>query len=168
MPQHFYRRNLPHMQKDARPHFLTFCTHRRAILHAWARSLTLECCVHEHDVSIDLHAAVVMPDHVHLIFTPLIDQERSEVVALAQITKSIKSASAHMINRRLGRHGPVWQIESFDRVLRSSEQLDAKIAYLRANPVRRGLVSLPEEWPWLWMPTEPRIFFPQPAHNKTV
>lgn len=69
MPQHFYRRNLPHMQKDARPHFLTFCAHHRTILPDWARSLTLECCLHEHDVKIDLHAAVVMADHVHLIFS---------------------------------------------------------------------------------------------------
>jgi len=163
MPQHFYRRNLPHVQKDARSHFLTFCTHHRAILPEWARAITLECCVHEHDAKIDLHAVVVMPDHVHLIFTPLIDYQRLEVVALAQITKSIKGASAHLINRRLGRTGTVWQIESFDRVLRSSEQLDAKIAYLRANPVRRGLVSLPEEWPWLWLPTGPRVFLPQPV-----
>jgi REP element-mobilizing transposase RayT len=161
MPPHFYRRNLPHMQKDARPHFLTFCTHHRAILPEWARAGTLGCCVHEHDLKIDLHAAIVMPDHVHLIFTPLIDCGRSEVVALAQITKSIKGASAHLINRRLRRTGTVWQIESFDRVLQSSEQLDANIAYLRANPVRRGLASLPVESPWLWMPTGPRVFLPQ-------
>ena len=114
--------------------------------------------MHEHDVKIDLHIAVVMPDHVHLIFTPLIDFERSEVVALAQITKSIKGASAHLINRRVGRIGTVWQIESFDRVLRTSEQLDAKIAYVRANPARAGLVSLPADWPWLWVPTTPRMF----------
>jgi REP element-mobilizing transposase RayT len=151
------------MQKDARPHFLTFCTHNRQILPDWARKVTLECCIHEHDVKIDLHVVVIMPDHVHLIFTPLVDYERSEVIALAQITKSIKGASAHLINRRLGRKGPVWQIESFDRVLRSSEQLDSKIAYVRANPVRAGLVSLPEEWPWMWTPAMPRIFLPQPA-----
>jgi hypothetical protein len=87
----------------------------------------------------------------------LIDFERSEVVALAHVTKSIKGASAHLINRRFGRSGRFWQSESFDRVLRSSEHLDAKIA-LQANQVRRGLVTLPEEWPWL--PTGPRIFLP--------
>ena len=155
MPKHFYRRNLPHLQKDFKPHFLTFCTHRRAVLPDWARAITLNCCVHEHTAKIDLHVAVVMPDHVHLIFTPLVNEERPEVVALAEITKSIKGASAHLINQQMGSRGTVWQVESFDHVLRRSEQLDAKIAYLRANPVRAGLVNVPEEWPWLWTPSAP-------------
>jgi REP element-mobilizing transposase RayT len=162
VPKHFYRRNLPHFQKDFRPHFLTFCTYRGAILPEWARSITLACCLHEHNVKIDLKVAVVMPDHVHIILTPLVDYERLEVVSLEQITKSIKGASAHLINRRLGSRGTVWQVESFDRVLRCSEQLDAKVAYVKANPVRAGLVSVPEEWPWLWTPSAPR-FISKPA-----
>ena len=67
---------------------------------------------------------------------------------------ALKGASAHMINRRLGRKGKVWQEESFDRVLRSSESLDEKIAYILNNPVRKGLVSRPEDYyPWLWTAT---------------
>lgn len=92
-----------------------------------------------------------MPDHVHLILTPLIDQELREVIPLARITKAIKGASAHIINRQLGRRGTVWQEESFDRVLRCSEKLDEKVAYVLNNPVRRGLTSVPEEYPWLWV-----------------
>jgi len=37
VPKSFYRRNLPHLQRDNKPHFLTFCTHQRWILPAWAR-----------------------------------------------------------------------------------------------------------------------------------
>ncbi len=102
--------------------------------------------------TIDLRAIVVMPDHVHMIFTPLVDIQRSEVFALARITKAIKGTSAHLINRKLGRPGRVWQEESFDRVLRVSEKLDEKIAYILNNPVRKGLVNRPEQYRWLVVP----------------
>ncbi len=151
MPKAFYRRNLPHLQRDFKPHFLTFCTYRRWILPDCARTITLNCCLHEHQVKIDLHTVVVMPDHVHMIFTPLIDKERSEVFSLARITKAIKGASAHLINRRLEYSGPVWQEESFDRVLRSSESLDAKVEYVLNNPCRKGLVLQLLDYPWLWV-----------------
>ena len=101
--------------------------------------------------TIDLRALLVMPDHVHMIFVPLIDVDRSEVFSLAQITKGIKGTSAHLINRRLGRPGRVWQEESFDRVLRVSEKLDEKIAYILDNPVRKGLAASSEEYRWLWV-----------------
>jgi putative transposase len=83
------------------------------------------------------------------------DLEKSEVFSLARITKGIKGTSAHLINRQLGRPGPVWQTESFDRVLRVSEKLDEKIAYILDNPVRKGLVSSQEEYRWLWVTPTP-------------
>jgi REP-associated tyrosine transposase len=111
----------------------------------------MEASLRANGWTIDLRAIVVMPDHVHMIFTPLVDVERSEVFSLARITKGIKGTSAHMINRQLGRTGQVWQEESFDRVLRVSEKLDEKISYILDNPVRQGLVQSPEEYRWLWV-----------------
>jgi REP element-mobilizing transposase RayT len=150
MPKAFYRRQLPHLQRDYKPHFLTFCADHRWILPEQARSIVLECCLHDHRTKIDLQIVVVMPDHVHLIFTPLVNQQAMEVFSLAEITDSIKGASAHKINRILGRKGRVWQPESFDHVLRSSESLDQKIQYLLENPVRRGLVCQWADYPWIW------------------
>jgi REP-associated tyrosine transposase len=63
---------------------------------------------------------------------------------------AIKSASAHRINKSLGRKGRVWQPESFDHVLRSSEGLDAKIQYILENPLRSGLVGSWADYRWLW------------------
>ncbi len=103
-----------------------------------------------------------MPDHVHLIFTPLVNQKAREVYSLAEIMDAIKGASAHIINRRLGRTGKVWQTESFDRVLRSSEKLDEKIQYILNNPVRRGIVSTWPEYRWLWY-REPENPYKPPA-----
>jgi REP element-mobilizing transposase RayT len=99
MPKAFYRRNLPHLQCDYKPHFLTFCTYHRWILPDCARSIVLDVCMRAHDLTIDFQAVVVMPDHVHIIFIPLIDLEKSEVFSLARITKAIKGASSHLINR---------------------------------------------------------------------
>jgi len=81
-----------------------------------------------------------MPDHVHLVFTPLINAFASQVYSIAEIMDAIKGASAHKINQALGRRGKVWQTESFDPVLRSSENLDAKIIYIwKTRSVRAWL-----------------------------
>ncbi|HEV2116478.1 MAG TPA: transposase [Terriglobales bacterium] len=153
MPGHFYRRTLPHLQRDYKPHFITFCTQNRWVLPDGARSMVLDCCLHDHDIKFDLHVAVVMPDHAHLILTPLINTEAKRVYSLAEIMDAIKGVSSHRINHHLGRHGRIWQEESFDHVPRSSESLDEKIAYILNNPVRKGLVSQPEHYSWLWVKT---------------
>jgi len=95
-----------------------------------------------------------MPDHAHLIFTPVVNSEKSEIYSLAEIMGGIKGASAQLINRKLDRRGRVWQTESFDHVLRSSESLDAKIDYILDNPIRAGLASKWEDYHWGWRRAE--------------
>ena len=90
-----------------------------------------------------------MPDHVHLMFTPLYDGD--SLYSVAEIMQGIKSASAHSINRLLSRSGQVWQRESFDRVLRREESISAKVEYMIQNPVRAGLVQTATEYRWLWV-----------------
>ena len=150
MPQAFYRRQLPHLQVDDRQHFVTLCTDHRWILPEHVRSIVLDCCLRDNGEKFDLRVAVVMPDHVHMIFTPLVDNQAMEVCSLAEIMEAIKGASAHKVNKVLGRKGRVWQPESFDHVLRSSESLDAKIQYILENPVRHGLVDSWTDYRWLW------------------
>jgi len=145
-----YRRRLPHFHKFDVPLFLTFCTGGPLVLPDDARDLVLEHCLREHERRVDLFAAVVMPDHVHLLFTALRD-ENGWPFALVEIMQSLKSATAHRINKLLHRSGPVWQEESFDHVLRSDESLKLKCEYIRQNPVRRGLVQKPEDYRWLWV-----------------
>jgi REP element-mobilizing transposase RayT len=146
----FYRRKLPHLQRDDKRHFVTFCTFQRRILPDACRAIALQCCLHDNDLKHFLHVAVVMPDHVHLIVTPLVNSGKREIYSLAEIMGGIKGASAQLVNRELGRCGKVWQTESFDRVLRSSESLDAKMAYTLDNPVRAGLVSKWDDYAWTW------------------
>src|SRR5713101_9761578 len=70
-------RYLPHIQKDNRSLFITFATHHRWHLPSLARDLAVEACVHAHNRKCILRVAVIMPDHVHLILSPLADEEGS-------------------------------------------------------------------------------------------
>lgn len=114
------------------------------------RDIVLQHCPHDHGTKASVHAAVIMPEHVHLLLTPLRDLD-GRLFSVVEILQAIKGASAHSVNRALARHGPVWQEESFDHVLRSDESFDEKLEYIRQNPVRRGLVTKPEDYPWLWL-----------------
>ena len=144
-----YRRNLPHLQAEDKPIYLTFCTFRRRILPESVRSLVLRHCLHDNGVKIQVHGLVIMPDHVHMVFTPLKDNE-GRVFSLSEIMNGIKGASAHTINKALNRKGPVWQYESFDHLLRSDEKVREKVEYICQNPVRKGLVEKEDDYPWLW------------------
>ncbi|HEY6337274.1 MAG TPA: transposase [Candidatus Sulfotelmatobacter sp.] len=145
-----YRRRLPHYQRDERPLFVTFRTFAVTTLSREARTLVLQHCLHDHGTTIRLHVAVVMPDHVHMVFTALRDTE-GWTYALPEILRAIKGSSARSINKLSGGKGPVWQDESFDPVLRGDQSLLETVEYLRQNPVRKGLVQRPEDYPWLWV-----------------
>lgn len=147
-PRFYYRRKLPHFQKDSKLTFITMSTHQRLILPPHARDIVLEHVVYEDANRIALHCAVVMPDHVHMLFTIL---EKEDVYyPLAAIMHGIRGASAHRINKLLHRSGAVWQEEFFDRILRYGEA-DSTVEYMFDNPVKAGLIKDGEDYPWLWV-----------------
>jgi len=89
----------------------------------------------------ELHAWVVMPNHVHAIFQP-----RAE---MATIMRWLKGRTGRVANQILARTGqPFWQDESFDHWVRSPEELLDLIQYVENNPVKAGLVEAREQWPW--------------------
>jgi REP element-mobilizing transposase RayT len=143
-----YRRNLPYYQKDNRILFITYSTWHRWKLPEIAKDIALDSCRRADGRKYSLYAAVVMPDHVHLICLPLMDENGS--ISIPEITRTVKSESAHRINNVLARTGPVWQDESFDHILRGDESLRKKVLYIPENPVRAGLVASPCEYRWLW------------------
>jgi len=146
--KHFYSRNLPHIQELSGTYFVTFRTKGDLLLPPSARSIALRHSLYEDGKRVELHAAVVMPSHVHLLFTPL-ENDHAQPFSLAEIMKGIKGSSAYKINRLLGRRGQLWQDESFDRIMRSRE-FAIKFDYICANPVDAGLCKKPEEYRWLW------------------
>lgn len=93
-------------------------------------------------VRYDLLAWCVMPNHVHV----LIRQVKGW--PLGTVVKSWKAYTARMINRRLGRNGPFWAADYFDRYVRDEDQLVGVVRYIEANPVKAGLCARPEDWPF--------------------
>jgi len=157
-----YKRNLPHIQAEDKTFFITFTTWKRWQLPAIARDLVLKHCLHDHALKLHLHGVVVMPDHVHMVFTPLKDQD-GKVFGLAEILNGIKGSSAHSVNKLLQRKGHVWQDESFDHILRSDESVSAKVDYICQNPIRAKLVHSESEYPWLWREWIEGVAQPSPA-----
>ncbi|MBV5338180.1 MAG: transposase [Deltaproteobacteria bacterium] len=87
-----------------------------------------------------LHAWVIMPNHVHVLFTPMDDW------TLTKIIHSWKSFSAREANKILGRVGEFWQREYFDRAIRNEQGFNSAVAYIENNPVKAGLCQVAEEW----------------------
>jgi REP element-mobilizing transposase RayT len=81
----------------------------------------------------------VMPNHVHVVFSPL-GEER-----LDAIVHSWKSFSALEANRLLRRSGRFWQREYFDHLVRNEGSLRKIIRYVLENPEKAGL----NRWPWV-------------------
>jgi len=145
----FYRRNLPNMEKPGATYFVNFSTRREFVLPEEARSLVFEHCLFENGRKVHLHAFVVMPDHVHMLFTPLPNEE-AEPHSLAEIMNGIKGASSHSVNKLLGRQGALWEAESFDRMVRSDSDFEFRMIYIVQNPIAAGLAKGPDDYRWAW------------------
>jgi REP-associated tyrosine transposase len=87
-----------------------------------------------------------MPDHVHLIYSPL-RREDGRSYSLPEIMKSVKRRAARQIKVALKRTGPVWQEEFFDHGLRSNDSLMDRVEYVCRNPARAGIVKTEAEYP---------------------
>ena len=89
----------------------------------------------------EVHAWVIMPNHVHLLITPLVSGSR--------LLGSLKSSSAKRANVLLGRTGrPFWQDESYDHLVRNDEEFGRIRRYIENNPVKAGLSVNPEDYLW--------------------
>ena len=82
-----------------------------------------------------------MPDHLHALVACPRDEDLAKMVA------TWKRFTAHDA-------GIAWQKGFFDHRLRNDESLQEKAHYIRMNPVRKGLVAQPEDWPYVWSPPE--------------
>lgn len=109
----------------------------------------------------DLYAYCIMPNHVHVVFK-MLDIERDQdkhTYSVTKILHSIKSYTALECNKILNRKGPFWQSESYDRVIRDSDELENTIAYTLNNPVKAGLVKHWRDWPYTYCKPEFLVSF---------
>jgi putative transposase len=83
------------------------------------------------------HACVLMPDHMHLLVT---------VPPTTPLQRVVVNLKRYVARERRVR----WQQDFFEHRLRANEHFDAKLEYLRMNPVRAGLVDQPDRWPFFY------------------
>ncbi|OHB68766.1 MAG: hypothetical protein A2V70_01815 [Planctomycetes bacterium RBG_13_63_9] len=146
------RRDLPHWEEPGGVYFVTWSTIRKRRLTPHERALALDAIRHWDGIRWTLYAAVVMADHAHVLVQPLRIPEKQPPAwyALGSIFHSIKSYSAHEINRLRGQSGAVWQDEREDRIVRDEREFWEKWQYIRDNPVKEALVASPEEYAWFY------------------
>ncbi|MDP2887016.1 MAG: transposase [Ignavibacteria bacterium] len=133
---HITRRHLPHWSMRGATYFVTFRT-KSGSLTTDEQMLALEHIKTGHRQYYGLIAAIVMPDHAHLLFT------EKEPYGLSRIMKGIKGVSAWKINKSRNQPGHVWQDESYDRIVRDQAELIREFYYMLYNPVKQGLTNDP-------------------------
>lgn len=87
-----------------------------------------------------LHEFVVMPNHFHLLITPIVTLERA--------MQFIKGGFSFQAKKRFGLTCEVWQTSFHDRRVRDATEYEHFKTYIHDNPVRRGLVERAEDWPF--------------------
>ncbi len=122
---------MPTLRQSLATYALTIVTwQRRRILQTDRNaSLAIATLFHHRDAGhFSLHAFVVMPDHLHVLVTPAIDQ------ATARCAQLIKGATSHAIGRPSA--GKLWQDGYFDHRIRSLEDFGHQKSYIANNPTR--------------------------------
>ncbi len=87
------------------------------------REVLTTTLMHDHGTKAKFHAWVIMPNHVHLLFTPLAPLEK-----LMQSWKGISS-------RRIGL-GRIWQKNYRDTLIRDTSHFANAVRYIRRNPAK--------------------------------
>jgi len=152
----YTKRNLPHFERPWSKYAITFSTAERRPLSPIARQIVLDCILHWNGNRYELFAVCVMPDHVHLLLEPQIKETGTAgepvFFSLTEILHTLKSFTAHQVNKSEQRCEPVWEKESFDRMIRSERDLQEKFQYIVRNPREGGVAEPGGEYPWVWWP----------------
>ncbi len=153
---HYHRRNLPHFERPWAKYAITFATRNHRQLSEKTRDIVLQSILRWKDRRYELYAACVMPDHVHLLIEPMIERDDGSgnpiFFPLSKILHSIKSFTANRINKIENSNEPVWETESFDRLIRSESDLQEKFRYITRNPWDAGIAKQDEDYRWVWYP----------------
>jgi putative transposase len=87
-----------------------------------------------------LHAFVVMPEHVHILLTP------TDEATLEHAVQLIKGGYSHALGSMIGRTREIWQRGFTDHRIRDSQDFLHHQNYIHRNPVERELNGNPSEF----------------------
>jgi len=135
----------PRRTKDAGTYFVTSRTweSRKLFIKPAVCEIVIETLIHYRDKgSYLLHSYVLMPDHVHILLTPIGD------ISLERAVQFIKGGSARRISQALNFRLPVWQRGYTDHRVRDAQDYQNHLRYIEENPVKSGLADSATEYPW--------------------
>ena len=131
-----------HATNNAQTYFVTSdAWERRALFHtvSWARLFFKVLLSHRGEAYL-LHEFVLMPDHFHLLITPL--------VALERAVQLIKGGFSFQAKKELGSNMEIWRRGFADHRIRDAEDYDKHLHYIHLNPVKKHLCASPAEYPY--------------------
>ena len=133
---------LVRFQQSGTLHFITFsCYRRQPFFDTPHAKETFERSLEQTRRSYRFHVIgyVVMPEHVHLLVS---EPERA---TLSQAIQALKQSVSQKLKAPDGRF---WQTRYYDFNVFTAPKRIEKRKYIHRNPVHRGLVEKPEDWPW--------------------
>jgi putative transposase len=127
-------------------YFVTLCTPERRPLFLEskiAKAVEEEMQLRRSKKEIHLFCYCIMPDHLHLLFSLADDYPKK----LQDWVSAFKRYTAKRIFEGCGVR-PLWQKNFYDRIVRQEESLLEMANYIIRNPVRKGIVSNWEAYPY--------------------
>ena len=123
-------------------YFVTFITWERRrlfVVEPYVRLFLKTLYGYRREARFELHAFVVMPEHVHLLLTPADD------VTIERAIQLIKGGFSRVFGLEL-RGGEVWQRGFTDHRIRDGEDFERHREYIQQNPVKRRLVEYARDY----------------------
>jgi putative transposase len=87
-----------------------------------------------------IHGFVLMPDHFHLIMTP--------VASLELAIQCLKGGFSFRAKREFKWNGDIWVTGYSDHRIRDDEDFEIHLTYIANNPIKARLVEYPEKYMW--------------------
>jgi putative transposase len=128
-------------------HFITCSCYRRLpLLHSMhARNLFVEILGEVRlRYELALVGLVVMPEHFHL----LIGEPKTGTPSTVMQVLKQRVAKGLLPEVTIEASRSFWQRRFYDFNVWTKKKKVEKLAYMHMNPVKRGLVACPEDWPW--------------------
>jgi putative transposase len=91
---------------------------------------------------LSIHAYVWMTNHVHLLATPAYDD------SISKTFQSVGRRYVQYFNYTYKRSGTLWEGRYRATVVDSERYLLTLMRYIELNPVRAGMVAVPQDYPW--------------------
>ena len=142
---HRHMARLPRLTLPGFPHHVILRgNNRQVVFHDLTdRQIMLDLLAdHSQQQAVEVHAYVLMDNHLHLLVTPQAEQ------GLSRMMQHVGRRYVQLFNRRHGRTGTLWEGRFRSALIQTDRYFLACMVYIDLNPVRAGMVTHPLAHPW--------------------